>query len=538
MPRALCLLTLLALAAVLPSTASARGFSRGVASAEVKSKSALLWTRADKPGKLTLTVARDKKLKHGAKRFKLRARKSTDNTVQRKVKRLKPAKKYFFRFSRKGARSQRGTFRTAPKASSTKPVRFAWTGDADPIIDPSTKKLHFAPFDVYSRMAREGNAFNVNLGDTIYSDTDSDFARQDPLALTVTEKRAKYRTILTAANLRRLRAAGGMYNQWDDHEFLNDFAIGQTKYPTVSGTDAGAPSRIVTVDGRKLFRAGVKAFREYMPVTYSKSRGIYRSFRWGRNLEVFFLDERSFRDPGADDNGTCDNPQGSGQRDFAPTAPERSRLLFSAVIPQFRQPPPPGCIERINDPNRHYLGTAQFDRFTRAVERSKATFKVVMNELPIQQYYIDPYDRWEGYEAERQRLVTFLRDNVKNVVFLSTDVHANLVNDVRLKTLEDGGPVNSGILEVTTGPAGTDTFEKDIDDDTGNPNAGDLVNNFFFRRPPPDGPGIQCSNADVFSYGQVKVTGSKLTIQLKDAHGNTVTDPDGKPCGPYVVNRR
>jgi phosphodiesterase/alkaline phosphatase D-like protein len=538
MLRVLCLLALLAIAAALPSTAAAKGFSRGVASSEVASTSALLWTRADKPGKVTLKVAKDARLRRGAKTARLRARKGADNTVQKTMRGLKPGTKYFFRFSRKGARSDRGTFRTAPKTSSTKAVRFAWTGDADPVVDPSTKRLKFAPFDVYARMARERNAFNVNLGDTIYSDTDSDLARTDPLALTVAQKRAKYRTMLTAANLRRLRAAAGMYNQWDDHEFLNDFAIAQTRYPTVSGTQQGQPSRIVTVDGRKLYRDGVKAFREYMPVTYTKSRGIYRSFRWGRNLEVFFLDERSFRNAGADDNGTCDNPQGSGNRDFAPTAPQRIRALFAAVIPQFASPPPPGCVERINDPNRHYLGTAQFNRFTQAVKRSKATFKVVMNELPIQQFYVDPYDRWEGFEAERKRLVTFLRDNVKNVVFLTTDVHANLINDVRLQTLEDGGPANSGVLEVTTGPAGTDTFKTDINDDTGNPNAGDLANTFFLRQPPPNGPGIQCSNLDVFSYGQATVTSSKLTIQLKDANGKTVTDPDGKPCGPYVVAKR
>jgi alkaline phosphatase D len=538
MPRALCLLALLALAAVLPSAASAKGFSSGVASAEVSSKAALLWTRADKAGKLTLTVARDKRLRRGAKAFRLNARKRADNTVQRKVGKLKPNTKYFFRFSRKGARSDRGTFRTAPKTSSTKPVRFGWTGDADPVLEPGTNRLHYRPFGVFARMARERNAFNVNLGDTIYSDTDSQFARQDPLALTVAQKRAKYRTMLTAATLRRLRAAGALYNHWDDHEFLNDFAIAQTRYPTQSGTQEGQDDRIVTVDGRKLYRDGVKAFREYMPVTYTQSRGIYRSFRWGRNLEVFFLDERSFRDAGADDGGTCDNPQGSGQRDYAPTAPQRTRATFAAIVPQFTQPPPPGCLERINDPNRHYLGTAQFNRFTQAVKRSKATFKVVMNELPIQQYYIDPYDRWEGYAAERTRLIEFLRDNVKNVVFLTADVHANLVNDVRLKTLEDGGPVNSGILEVTSGPSGTDSFRDDINDDTGNPQVADLANTFFLRQQPPNGPGIQCSNLDVFSYGQVTVTSSRLTIQLKDAAGKTVTDPDGKPCGPYVVTRR
>jgi hypothetical protein len=70
------------------------------------------------------------------------------------------------------------------------------------------------------------------------------------------------------------------------------------------------------------------------------------------------------------------------------------------------------------------------------------------------------------------------------------------------------------------------------------PLAGDLANDAFLRRPPPDGPGIRCSNIDVFSYGQVEVTSTRLTIALRDANGRTVKDPDGKDCGPYVVTRR
>src|SRR3954452_22480030 len=136
MSRALCLLALLALAAAVASAASAKGVSSGVASAEVTQKTALLWTRADKTGKLTLTVARDKGLRRDAKAFKLSAGKSRDNTVQRRVGGLKPGTKYYFRFSRKGAKSDRGSFRTAPKESSTKKVRFAWTGDADPVLEP------------------------------------------------------------------------------------------------------------------------------------------------------------------------------------------------------------------------------------------------------------------------------------------------------------------------------------------------------------------------------------------------------------------
>ena len=73
MSRALCLLAAAVLAAALPSAASAKGFSSGVASAEVTQKTALLWTRADKTGKVDLTIARDKKLKKNAKTFGLQA---------------------------------------------------------------------------------------------------------------------------------------------------------------------------------------------------------------------------------------------------------------------------------------------------------------------------------------------------------------------------------------------------------------------------------------------------------------------------------
>jgi alkaline phosphatase D len=522
--------------AALPATASAKGFSAGVASAEVTSRSALLWTRADKGGRVTLEVSRSRGFRAPVVTRRLRPSRRSDNTVQARIRGLRPGTRYHFRFLRRGNRSDRGSFRTAPRRGSRRPVRFAWTGDSDPV--KTGNRLLNAPFGVFARMRREGNDFNVNLGDTIYSDTDSSADRTDPLAISLAQKRRKYRDMLSAASLRRLRAAAGMYNHWDDHEFLNDFAIDQTQYPTRQGTAEGQPPRIVTVDGRKLYRDGARAFREYMPVTYSRANGIYRSVRWGRNLELFFLDERSFRDAGADDAGVCDNPPGSGQRDFAPTAPQRLRTVFAALIPHLATPPPPACLARIKDPNRTYLGTRQLARFTRAIDRSTATFKVIMNELPIQQFYADPYDRWEGYEAERLKLIEFLRANVRNVVFLTADVHANLVNDVRLRTLEDPGPLDSGILEVTSGPSGTDTLEDDLNDAVGNPQAGDLANNAFLRQPPPNGPGIRCSNIDVFSYGQVKVTSRRLTIALRDANGRTVKDPDGKNCGPYVVERR
>ena len=73
----------------------------------------------------------------------------------------------------------------------------------------------------------------------------------------------------------------------------------------------------VNVNGRTLYARGPPPFRDYAPVRWTKRDGLYRSFRWGRNLEVFFLDERSFRSANADANHVCDNPQ-TGSPDIAP----------------------------------------------------------------------------------------------------------------------------------------------------------------------------------------------------------------------------
>jgi len=197
-------------------------------------------------------------------------------------------------------------------------------------------------------------------------------------------------------------------------------------------------------------------------------------------------------------------------------------------------------VETINDPNRTMLGQHQREVFEQAVEKSTATFKVVMNEVPIQQFYALPYDRWEGYAAERTQLLNFLREHVKNVVFLTTDVHANMVNDARLQTLEPGGPVNTGITEVTTGPVATKTFAGEINDAVGSSTAATAIRAFFFNAPPPTGVGMQCSGLDQFSYAAVTVSKTQLSVNLKDIEGHPVQNTadrskPGEPCAPIVI---
>jgi len=121
---------------------------------------------------------------------------------------------------------------------------------------------------------------------------------------------------------------------------------------------------------------------------------------------------------------------------------------------------------------------------------------------------------------------------VKNVVFLTTDSHANMINVIRYRTLESGGPKNSPYKELVTGPVSTMTFAREIDRATGKSGNGNLVDAAFFSPPPPNGVGMPCSNVNVYSYGEVRVTSTALKVTAKDVNGNVVVDQsDGTtPC--------
>jgi alkaline phosphatase D len=514
--RAIALAAALTGAAVLPAGAQAAShFAYGVTAAEVSTHSAILWTRADRAGTVKLHVS--------GRTFTLRASSSRDLTVQRRVTGLRPGKRYAYWFTQSGHRSTKGRFHTAPAARRNLPISFAFSGDADAQPQTPGGPPFYNRFEVYDRMAREGNDFNINLGDTIYSDSEVGSTVENgsfnpaTQALDVPAKWAKYRQNLELANLRKVRASAAMYNHWDDHEFINDFSQSEI-----------APG---------IYDAGVRAFRDYMPVTFKRSTGIYRSQRWGRNLEVFFLDERSFRSGKASAGHVCDNPD-TGSPDLAPTAPQRTRDLFALVVPSFKQPVSPQCLAALRDPSRTMLGATQLARFEKAVKASKAKWKVIVNEVPIQQFYALPYDRWEGYEAERQKLVHFLQANVRNSVFLTTDHHANLVNTVRYTTLEDAGVKDSGIYDFATGPVATMTFTKEIDGALGKPGSAELVRGAFLKPAPPNGVGMRCAAIDVYSYAQVDVSSKRLRVTYKDLNGKQVTEPDGKPCGPFSLKAR
>ena len=347
------------------------------------------------------------------------------------------------------------------------------------------------------------------LGDTIYSDSEVP-GRLNPIALSVTQKWAKYKINLgnrspaRPARLRRLLLALGRPRVRERLLARRERVRQRRERSTAARSTTAACRRSATTRRSR----------------WTRRDGLYRTVRWGRNLELFFLDERSFRSANADAGGVCNNPQ-TGRPDVAPTAPQTTRNLFALVDPVARAA---GLAGRASTRSAARTGpssaSASSARFLRDVKRSNARFKVIMNEMPIQQYYVLPYDRWEGYEAERQQILRELQ-SVKNVIFLTTDVHATLVNDARFQTLEHGRRQEQRHPRRDRRPGGhRELRARDRPDAPGSRAAARSSTARSSRRRRPAASGMQCSILDQFSYGQVKVTRSGSRSRRRTSTGS------------------
>ena len=107
---------------------------------------------------------------------------------------------------------------------------------------------------------------------------------------------------------------------------------------------------------------------------------------------------------------------------------------------------PADILVALADPGRTMLGKAQKKVFLKKLESSDATWKLVVNEVAIAEQFFMPYDRWEGYRAERKEILDFIVEkDIRNVVFLTTDLHGNQVLDVRESALL-GTPVSGLVI--------------------------------------------------------------------------------------------
>ena len=415
----LFLLCLPCLAQAEASACSAPGqFDLGVGAFEIGSNHAILWTRFVPPNAgdtplLDLQVATDSDFHHVVRRRTVSASPTRDHTVAERVIGLGPLRDYFYRFASTGdsaCLSRVGHFRTTPPPGRSEDVRFVISGDAN----AGYTLPRGLDFYVLSAALAEEPDFFVFFGDTVYAD--SGIISSGQPAVTLDEYREVHQITRGDTHLQDILASTGAYVGWDDHEVLNDYA-GETVDPN-------------------RFANGARSFFEYLPVATSTDAPyrIDRSVRWGRDVELFFIDGRQFRS--AEKFCNLFSPDGPPAPDTLFSPYVEDELLVPLVVPPFLQPiltlfatpSDPDCVDNVlSDPSRTYLGLSQLASLKESLLASRATWKIIINNTPISTLFSGVSDRWEGYEAERQEVFAFIGENLdpEHTLVLTTDFHVN-----------------------------------------------------------------------------------------------------------------
>ena len=107
------------------------------------------------------------------------------------------------------------------------------------------------------------------------------------------------------------------------------------------------------------------------------------------------------------------------------------------------------------------LGPVQKAKFKNDLLNSTAQYKIVVSQDPIQQFFVLPYDRWEGYGAERSEILNFIRNNGIDNVAVPDHGHAR--ERCRTRCSSTGSPTRGTIAnEMVTGPIATTTFQNEV----------------------------------------------------------------------------
>lgn len=453
-------------------------FPHGVSSGDVSHSHAVLWTRTNRSVPVTLELSDHPAFERPIVRKTFATSAADDFVARADVYALQAATTYYFRWLGGTSVSDTGRFRTAPLPWQPQSVRFAWAGDSDGTMVNGVPAVN--RFESLDALRKEDPDFFIYLGDTIYADSE----HRGPFgpARTLDEFRQAYKVNRGFPALRQLLQSTSAFVVWDDHEVADNW-------------------NPETVDP-SLLANGRRAFLEFMPVSAPvmprdpgcTGQPMFRYFRWGAGVDIIVLDERSCRS--SDASAACASPLGG--LDPAPQVPLLYRALYG-----YGQPPP-GCLAALADPRRTLLGPTQKWLFKYYLQHSTARFKFVISELPIQQGFFEPYDRWEGYGADRMEILEFIRDHrIPNVIFLAADAHANIVNKVVIDIFADSTPL---AYEFISGPIATETLQEAVGKARGiQPETANLALSAL---------GIDCWDLNSFGYGLVEADAASGTVRV------------------------
>lgn len=479
----------------------------GIQAGDVSGGEALVWSRTDRPAQMVVEYATTDRFSGATRIVGPAALEDSDFTARLLLSDLPPGQRIFYRvhfvdLADAGRHSEPlvGSFRTAP--ASPRDLVVVWGGDVVGQgwgINPDWGGLR-----IFETMRRLEPDLFVHSGDQIYADnplvpevtlengqiwknvtTDA----KAKVAESLQEFRGNYAYNLLDAHLRRFNADVPTVAQWDDHETLNNwFPAGEVDDPRY------------TIRGMSLLSARARrAMFEYVPIRTSLARPerIYRVCRYGPQLDIFVLDQRTYR---------------------GPNSPNR---------------------QSDRDPQSSFLGDAQLAWLKEGLVRSQATWKVIASDMPMG-LLIRDRDRggmptFEGLangdgpplgrELEFADLLSFIKQHdIRNVVWITADVHYAAAHhyDPERAVFRNFLP----FWEFVAGPLHAGTFGPGKLDDTFGPEVKFVGIPAGMRGNRPPSEGLQF-------FGALAIDGRSnvLTVKLYNLEGRVLYAVELEPVG-------
>lgn len=402
-----------------------RPFYHGVASGDPLGNKVIIWTRVTPDSatsgniQVEWEMAMDTAFSQVVNNGTFTTDQSRDYTVKVDVGGLQPDTYYYYRFKAMNRFSQTGRTKTAPK-NNVDSLRFAVASCAN---------YADGYFNAYQEMVKRNDIDAVvHLGDYIYEYGNSSSA--DSLGRPVEPedeilKLADYRMRYSHYRLDHdLRAAHQQYpwiTVWDDHESANNSWVGGAEnHDQSEGSWSNRKS------------AAKQAYFEWLPVREKPSDPgrVYRTINYGNLVDLIMLDTRL---------------EGRMKQVDADSS-------------------------ALDDSTRTILGKPQYDWLIDELDSSDAQWKVMGQQVmmaPLEAPLTgDPIntDQWDGYPAERERLLdTIMAENINNAVVLTGDIHTSWANDLPLEgQYDDDANTGSVGVEFVTTSITSDAFPFDV----------------------------------------------------------------------------
>jgi alkaline phosphatase D len=414
--------------------------NEGIASGDVTHDSAIIWSRIYNPSIMHVEFANNTSFINSKSMTKL-VDNATDFTGNIQLNNLSAATTYFYRVffssidNSTTSSSITGTFKTAPNLdTSSNPISFIVGGDIGG--QSFCRELNKGGYSIFEKMIELSPDFYIQNGDMIYADDDCPKQRPDGGQnipgdfIGIADPKVNWNNITQVhdiylkhwiynrgdPHLQNFLQSTSMYSQWDDHEVINDFGASWSYWNSENQNRTGY---------QNLVQEGRKTFFNFSPIDRDKTdpNRIYRSFHWGNDLDLLILDARS----------------------------ERSRNDVTDTI----------------ENNKTMLGSEQLTWLKDNLLHSNATWKVVSSDIPMSiptggnssKFGRDgwanginlDFSSQTGFERELEKIMKFIdHNNIKNVVFVTTDVHFPIILKYNADLNGDGDSVN--VYEIISGP--------------------------------------------------------------------------------------